>query len=42
MEIVSRKRDVADPHAWYIERRIYKFERQWQDRHGLKQQTIPE
>ena len=26
MQLVEQKRAVADPHAWYIERRIYKFE----------------
>lgn len=29
MKLVQEKRAVADPHAWYIERRIYKFERIW-------------
>jgi hypothetical protein len=32
MELVKQKRRVADPHAWYIERRIYKFEQLWGNR----------
>ena len=32
MQLVEQKRSVADPHAWYIERRIYKFEQLWQTR----------
>jgi protein-tyrosine phosphatase len=29
MQLVKQRRAVADPHAWYIERRIYKFEQVW-------------
>jgi hypothetical protein len=29
MDLVVARRPVADPHAWYIERRIYAFERDW-------------
>jgi hypothetical protein len=29
MQLVEQKRPVADPHAWYIQRRIYKFEQHW-------------
>jgi hypothetical protein len=29
MRLVIQQRPVADPHAWYIERRIYKFEKLW-------------
>jgi hypothetical protein len=32
MQLVEQKRQVADPHAWYIERRIYKFEQHWNER----------
>jgi dual specificity MAP kinase phosphatase len=32
MELVTQKRAVADPRAWYIERQIYKFERDWRTR----------
>jgi protein tyrosine phosphatase (PTP) superfamily phosphohydrolase (DUF442 family) len=34
MDLVARKREVADPHVWYIQRRIQKFERLWKKRHG--------
>lgn len=30
MRLIIQKRSVADPHAWYIERRIRKFEQVWQ------------
>lgn len=29
MRLVEQKRPVADPHAWYIQRRIVQFEQQW-------------
>lgn len=29
MQFVKRQRPVADPHAWYIQRRIYMFEQMW-------------
>jgi len=29
MKLVIQQRPIADPHAWYIERRIYKFEKIW-------------
>jgi hypothetical protein len=29
MELVEQQRSAADPHARYIERRIYKFEEAW-------------
>jgi len=32
MQLVKQKRSVADPHTWYIQRRIIKFERFWQAR----------
>jgi hypothetical protein len=32
MQLVEQKRPVADPHAWYIQRRIYKFEEFWRRR----------
>jgi hypothetical protein len=32
MQLVGQKRAVADPHAWYIQRRIYKFEQFWRQR----------
>ncbi len=32
MQLVEGKRSAADPHAWYIERRIYKFEQHWSER----------
>jgi dual specificity MAP kinase phosphatase len=32
MQLVEQKRSVADPHVWYIERRIYKFEQTWRRR----------
>lgn len=31
MQLVIQQRPVADPHAWYIQPRIYKFERRWHD-----------
>ena len=33
MDLVAQKRAVADPHAWYIERRIFKFEQHWRAQH---------
>jgi hypothetical protein len=32
MALVKQKRSVADPYAWYIRRRIYKFEQFWRAR----------
>ena len=32
MDIIVANRPVADPHAWYIERRIRMFERDWLSR----------
>jgi hypothetical protein len=32
MQLAEEKRSVADPHIWYIQRRIYKFEQFWQAR----------
>ena len=32
MQLVVQKRPVADPHARYIQRRIYKFEQLWRRR----------
>jgi protein-tyrosine phosphatase len=29
MQMIKENRAVADPNAWYIEKRIRKFERQW-------------
>jgi len=29
MRVVKERRPVADPHAWYIERRIRAFEKSW-------------
>jgi protein tyrosine phosphatase (PTP) superfamily phosphohydrolase (DUF442 family) len=30
MQLIKDKRSVADPYVWYIQRRIRKFEKQWQ------------
>ena len=32
MKLISEKRAVADPYAWYIERRIRKFEQVWRQK----------
>jgi hypothetical protein len=32
MQLVQQQRPVADPHIWYIQRRIYKFEQLWHAR----------
>ena len=32
MQLVEQKRSVADPRAWYIQRRIYKFEQHWNEK----------
>lgn len=32
IQLVEQKRSVADPRAWYIQRRIYKFEQHWKER----------
>ena len=29
MELISSKREVADPYAWHIQRQIRKFEKDW-------------
>jgi len=29
MSLIEQQRPVADPHAWYIQRRIMKFAREW-------------
>ncbi len=29
MELIKQRRPVADPHIWYIERRIRKFAEEW-------------
>ena len=31
MDLVARQRDVADPHVWYIRRRIERFESRWKE-----------
>jgi len=32
IQLVQQQRAVADPHIWYIQRRIYKFEQLWRER----------
>jgi len=32
MQLVQQQRPVADPHIWYIQRRIYLFEQLWRER----------
>ncbi len=32
MQLIKQQRPVADPQAWYIRRRIEKFEREWEKR----------
>ena len=32
MQLVQQQRPVADPHIWYIQRRIYLFEQLWRAR----------
>jgi protein tyrosine phosphatase (PTP) superfamily phosphohydrolase (DUF442 family) len=34
MALIKERRQVADPYAWHIERRIRKFEKVWNDRVG--------
>jgi len=34
MDLIAEKRAVADPRAWYIERQIRRFERDWLRRQG--------
>jgi protein tyrosine phosphatase (PTP) superfamily phosphohydrolase (DUF442 family) len=29
MQLIEQQRPMADPHAWYIQRRILKFAREW-------------
>jgi hypothetical protein len=31
IQLVKQQRAVADPDAWYIQRRIYKFEQHWRN-----------
>ena len=33
MATIVAQRPYADPHAWYVERRIRAFEREWRLRH---------
>lgn len=37
MQLVIQQRPVADPHAGYIERRIYLFEQLWQNKNGTQE-----
>jgi protein tyrosine phosphatase (PTP) superfamily phosphohydrolase (DUF442 family) len=41
MKLVKEKREVADPYAWYIQRRIQRFEGYWRERgpESLKKST---
>jgi hypothetical protein len=39
MRLVKDKRSTADPDAWYIQRRIYKFEQHWQKKPNRWQRT---
>ena len=32
IELIKQQRPISDPQAWYIRRRIMKFERQWDKR----------
>jgi hypothetical protein len=32
MQLIEQQRPIADPHAWYIQRRILKFTREWGER----------
>ena len=34
MGLVKEKHEIADPHIWYIQRRIRKFERYWRERNS--------
>ena len=36
MQLIKEKRAVADPDAWHIQRRIRKFESQWQAKNNLE------
>ena len=38
MQLIKEKRAVADPDAWHIQRRIRKFEAQWQEKNILEDQ----
>ena len=38
MQLIKDKRAVADPDAWHIQRRIRKFEAQWQEKNILEDQ----
>ena len=38
MQLIKEKRAVADPDAWHIQRRIRKFESQWQEKNNLEDQ----
>lgn len=31
MQLISERREVADPYAWHIQRVIRKFEKEWQE-----------
>lgn len=39
MNLLQEQRAVADPHRWHIERRIYKFEKYWQNK-STKQNNL--
>ena len=41
MDLVVERRPVADPRAWYIERRIRAFERDWRERHAAENRERP-
>jgi len=32
MQLIKERRPIADPHAWYIQRRIMQFAQTWNDR----------
>lgn len=34
MQLISERREVADPYAWHIQRVIRKFENEWHERDG--------
>jgi dual specificity MAP kinase phosphatase len=34
MELIMERREVADPHAWYIKRRILRFAERWEKDHA--------
>ena len=41
MALIKEKREVADPYAPYIEKRIRMFERRWLERRDIPSQTTP-